>query len=164
MGALSASAARSLTHFSPEGGVHMVDVSDKPVSDRVARAEAFVRMGPAAREALRGAHLTKGDAFTVAQIAGIAAAKQAGTLIPLAHPIAVSGTSVKFEWQDDVLRIETEVKTSGQTGVEMEALVAAAIAALAIYDMTKSIERGVTVERVALIEKRGGKSGRWRRE
>lgn len=142
----------------------MVDVSEKPVSERVARAEAFVRMGAAARQALREAHLPKGDALTVAQIAGIAAAKQTSALIPLAHPIAVSGTSVKFEWQGDVLRIETEVKTSAQTGVEMEALVAAAIAALAIYDMTKSIERGITIERITLIEKRGGKSGTWQRE
>jgi cyclic pyranopterin monophosphate synthase len=142
----------------------MVDVSDKPVSDRIARAEAIVRMGPNARESLRKSRLTKGDALTVAQIAGIAAAKQTGTLIPLAHPIALSGTSVKFEWQDDALRIETEVKTSAQTGVEMEALVAAAIAALAIYDMTKSIERGISIERIALIEKRGGKSGTWQRE
>lgn len=142
----------------------MVDVSNKPVSERVARAEAFVRMGDAAREALRETHLPKGDALTVAQIAGIAAAKQTGTLIPLAHPIALSGTSVKIEWEGELLRIETEVKTSAQTGVEMEALVAAAIAALAIYDMTKSVERGVTIERIALLEKRGGKSGSWQRE
>lgn len=142
----------------------MVDVSNKPVSERVARAEAFVRMGVAAREALRETHLPKGDALTVAQIAGIAAAKQTGTLIPLAHPIALSGTSVKIEWEGELLRIETEVKTSAQTGVEMEALVAAAIAALAIYDMTKSVERGVTIERIALLEKRGGKSGSWQRE
>jgi cyclic pyranopterin monophosphate synthase len=164
MGALPTRAAHPLTHFSPEGGVRMVDVSHKPVSERVARAEAFVRMGSAAREALRADRLMKGDALTVAQIAGIAAAKQTGTLIPLAHPIPLSGTSVKFEWQGETLRIETEARTSAQTGVEMEALVAATIAALAIYDMTKSIERGITIERVALLEKRGGKSGVWRRE
>jgi cyclic pyranopterin phosphate synthase len=142
----------------------MVDVSEKAVTERSARAEAIVRMGTRAREALRAATLAKGDALTVAQIAGIAAAKQTGSLIPLAHALPLGNVSVRFEWDGDLLRIESEAKTSAQTGVEMEALVAAAIAALTIYDMTKSIERDITIERIALLEKRGGKSGTWTRE
>jgi cyclic pyranopterin phosphate synthase len=139
----------------------MVDVSAKSIAERSARAEAFVRMGAAAREALRNESLAKGDALVTAQIAGIAAAKQTGTLIPLAHTLPLSSVSVTFYWLDDALRIETEAKTSAQTGVEMEALVAAAVAALTVYDMAKALDRSITVERIALLEKRGGKSGDW---
>lgn len=139
----------------------MVDVTGKRVTERSARAEAFVRMNASAREGLRQATLRKGDAIATARIAGIAAAKQTATLIPLAHALPLGSMRVEFEWFDDGLRIETEAKTSAQTGVEMEALVAASVAALAIYDMTKGIDRSISIERIALLEKRGGKSGDW---
>ncbi|HEY9086380.1 MAG TPA: cyclic pyranopterin monophosphate synthase MoaC [Candidatus Tyrphobacter sp.] len=151
------------SHFSPDGSVSMVDVSAKAVTARTARAEALVRMSVEARRALREATLSKGDAFVTAQIAGIAAAKQTGTLIPLAHSLPLAGVAVSFEWTaDDRLRIEAEARTTAQTGVEMEALVAASIAALTVYDMAKAIDKSITIERVALLEKTGGKSGTWR--
>jgi cyclic pyranopterin phosphate synthase len=140
----------------------MVDVTGKAVTARTARAEALVRFPPDAARALREATLPKGDAFVTAQIAGIMAAKQAATLIPLAHPIPLAQIDVRFEWQsDDVLRVEALAVTNAQTGVEMEAMVAASIAALTIYDMTKAVDKGITVEAVRLLEKTGGKSGRW---
>ncbi len=142
----------------------MVDVSAKPITQRSAKAEAVVRLNAQARDALRNARLGKGDAFVAAQIAGIAAAKRTATLIPLAHALALSSVNVRFDWLDDTLRIEAEAKTSAQTGVEMEALVAVAIAALTIYDMTKALDRAIAIERIALLEKRGGKSGEWMRE
>jgi cyclic pyranopterin phosphate synthase len=141
----------------------MVDVSGKAASARTARAEARVRMSPAAQAALREATLPKGDAFVVAQLAGIMAAKQTATLIPLAHPLPLAKVDVRFEWSDDgALRIEAEARTSAQTGVEMEAMVAASIAALTIYDMTKAVDKGISIESVRLLEKSGGKSGTWR--
>lgn len=137
----------------------MVDVSHKPVSARTARASAHVRMSPAAAQALRDATLPKGDAFVAAQLAGILAAKQTGNLIPLAHPLPLAHVDVTFAWEDDVrLRIESTASTSAQTGVEMEAMVAASIAALTIYDMTKAVDKGIVVESVRLLSKTGGKS------
>ena len=141
----------------------MVDVSGKAASARTARAEARVRMSPAAREALRGATLSKGDAFVTAQIAGIMAAKQTANLIPLTHPLPLAKVDVRFEWTGDgALRIEAEAVTTAQTGVEMEAMVAASVAALTIYDMTKAVDKGITIEGIRLLEKSGGKSGAWR--
>ena len=137
----------------------MVDVSGKPVTARTARAEALVRMKPEAAQALRDATLPKGDAFVAAQLAGILAAKSTGTLIPLAHPLPLAHVDVAFAWAaDDVLRIESTATTSAQTGVEMEAMVAASIAALTIYDMTKAVDKGIVIERVRLLSKTGGKS------
>jgi len=141
----------------------MVDVSGKAASARTARAEARVRMSPAAQTALREATLPKGDAFVTAQIAGIMAAKQTANLIPLAHPLPLAKVDVRFEWADDgSLRIEAEAVTTAQTGVEMEAMVAAGVAALTIYDMTKAVDKGITIEGIRLLEKSGGKSGTWR--
>lgn len=138
----------------------MVDVSSKPVTARTARAQALVRMSPAAAQALRDATLAKGDAFVAAQLAGIMAAKQTGSLIPLAHTLALANVGVTFAWQEDeVLRVEAVATTSAQTGVEMEAMVAASIAALTIYDMTKAVDKGIVVESVRLLSKSGGKSG-----
>jgi cyclic pyranopterin monophosphate synthase len=142
----------------------MVDVSAKRVTARTARAEAFVRMTRAAQTALRAATLAKGDAFVTAQIAGIAAAKRTATLIPLAHPLPLDGVDVRFEWCDGALRIETEARTAARTGVEMEAMVAAAVAALTIYDMSKALDKGITIEAVRLLSKTGGKSRRWIRK
>jgi cyclic pyranopterin phosphate synthase len=137
----------------------MVDVSGKSVTSRFARAQALVRMNAAARTAIRDATLAKGDAFVAAQIAGILAAKQTGLLIPLAHPLPLTSVDVGFEWcADDALAIEASARTDAQTGVEMEALMAATIAALTIYDMTKALDRGITIESIRLLEKTGGKA------
>jgi len=140
----------------------MVDVGAKDVTRRTARACALVRLPPRAAEALRRATLPKGDAFVAAQIAGILAAKRTGELIPLCHPLALDAVDVRFSWSgDDVLRIETQATTSSKTGVEMEAMVAASVAALTIYDMCKSVDKGIVIEQVRLLEKTGGKSGDW---
>ena len=139
----------------------MVDVSAKAATLRTARAGARVRLGPAAAQGLREATLGKGDAFVTAQLAGIMAAKQTGTLIPLAHPLPLAQVDVRFAWDGDTIEIEATARTSAQTGVEMEAMVAASIAALTIYDMTKAIDKGIVVESVRLLEKTGGKSGTW---
>ena len=140
----------------------MVDVSGKAVSTRTARAEARVRMSPQAATMLRESTLPKGDAFVTAQLAGIMAAKQTASLIPLAHPLPLARVDVRIDWADETtLRIEAEATTSAQTGVEMEAMVAATLAALTIYDMSKAMDKGICIESVRLLEKTGGKSGHW---
>lgn len=140
----------------------MVDVARKTPTLRTARAEARVHMLPATASALRDATLPKGDAFVAAQIAGILAAKQTGALIPLAHTLPLSSVDVSFSWLDGAtLRIGTQASTTGQTGVEMEALVAASVAALTVYDMCKSLEKGIVIEGLRLLSKTGGKSGDW---
>jgi cyclic pyranopterin monophosphate synthase len=150
------------SHILADGGISMVDVSTKPVTARTARAQALVRMSPQAAQALRDATLPKGDAFVAAQLAGIMAAKQTGGLIPLAHPLPLAHVEVTFSWDDDqLLRVEASATTSAQTGVEMEAMIAASIAALTIYDMTKAVDKGIVVESVRLLSKSGGKSGEW---
>ncbi len=141
----------------------MVDVSAKAVSARTALACALVRMTAVAAEALRDATLPTGDAFVGAQIAVLLADKPPGTLIPLAHPLPLAQVSVEFAWETpERLRIEARASTSAQTGVEMEAMVAASIAALTIYDMAKALDKGIVIESVRLLEKTGGKSGTWR--
>jgi len=140
----------------------MVDVGAKAVSARTARACALVRLPPAAAAALREATLPKGDAFVTAQVAGILAAKRTGELIPLCHPLPLDAVDVTFAWEGDVLRIESRATTTAKTGVEMEAMVAASVAALTIYDMCKSVDKGIVIEAVRLLEKTGGKSGVWR--
>jgi cyclic pyranopterin monophosphate synthase len=152
------------SHIARDGSIAMVDVSGKRLSSRFARAEALVRMNPAAQAALRAATLPKGDALVAAQLAGIMAAKQTAALIPLTHPLPLSSVDVRFDWRrDGVLRVEAEARTTARTGVEMEAMVAASVAALTIYDMSKSLDKGITIESVRLLSKRGGKSGEWRR-
>ena len=142
----------------------MVDVSGKDVSARVAVAEALVRMNSAAQTAVREATLPKGDAFVAAQIAGIMAAKATASLIPLTHALPLSSVDVRFEWTGDgAVRVRAEARTAAQTGVEMEAMVAASIAALTIYDMAKALDKGIVIEAVRLLEKSGGKSGHWTR-
>jgi cyclic pyranopterin phosphate synthase len=148
-----------LSHVATDGSVAMVEVSGKSVTSRFARAQALVRMNAAAQTAIRDATLAKGDALVAAQIAGILAAKQTSTLIPLAHPLPLTSVDVRFDWRaDGVLEIEAAARTDAQTGVEMEALVAATIAALTIYDMTKALDKGITIESVRLLEKTGGKT------
>jgi cyclic pyranopterin monophosphate synthase len=154
--------AVKLSHIAAGGGISMVDVSGKRSSMRTARAEALVRMNREARSALRSATLSKGDAFVAAQLAGIMAAKQTSSLIPLTHPLPLAAVEVGFDWRDDgALRIEAQARTAAQTGVEMEAMVAASIAALTIYDMTKALDKSITIESVRLLSKSGGKSGAW---
>ena len=150
------------SHFADDGSIFMVDVSGKAATARTARAQARVRLGSAAASALRNATLDKGDAFAAAQLAGIMAAKQTPSLIPLTHGIPLAKVDVAFSWDGDVLVIDTTAATVAQTGVEMEAMVAAAVSALTIYDMTKAVEKGITIESVRLLEKTGGKSGAWR--
>lgn len=151
------------SHVTPGGGVAMVDVGAKAVTERSAHARARVRMSPATEAALRETTLAKGDAFVTAQLAGIMAAKQTATLIPLAHPLPLSSVDVSLSWAGPgVLQIDAVARTTAQTGVEMEAMTAAAVAALTIYDMSKSLEKGIVVESIMLVEKRGGKSGTWR--
>lgn len=141
----------------------MVDVGAKAITERLARARAIVCMSVATEAALRKATSAKGDAFVAAQVAGIMAAKQTATLIPLAHPLPLTSVDVEFAWVGaGRLQIEAVARTTAQTGVEMEAMTAAAIAALTVYDMTKALERGIRIESVALVEKRGGKSGHWK--
>lgn len=149
-----------LSHVATDGSVAMVDVSGKSVTSRFARARAVVRMNAAAQAAIRDATLAKGDALATAQIAGILAAKQTANLIPLAHPLPLTSVDVRLDWRaDGSLEIEAAARTAARTGVEMEAMVAATIAALTIYDMTKALDRSITIESVRLLEKRGGKSG-----
>ena len=140
----------------------MVDVGDKQVTDRRAVARAVVRMSPDTAAAVARGDAPKGDVVSTARLAGIQAAKRTAELIPLCHPLPLSFVDVRIEVLDDRVEIETEARTSGQTGVEMEALTAASVAALTVYDMVKGIERGVEVATVALLEKTGGKSD-WRR-
>ncbi len=149
------------SHFADDGSIFMVDVSAKAATVRTARAQARIRLGAAAASALRNATLQKGDAFAAAQIAGIMAAKNTPSLIPLAHGIPLAKIDVGFSWDGDVLVIETIASTVAQTGVEMEAMVAAAVSALTIYDMAKAVEKGIAIESVRLLEKTGGKSGDW---
>lgn len=147
------------SHIARDGSVTMVDVSNKAVTKRSARAEALVRLNPPAVTALKRATLPKGDAFVTAQLAGVMAAKQTATLIPLAHPLPLSSVDVCFEWcADGLLRVEAQARTTARTGVEMEAMVAASVAALTIYDMSKSLDKGITIESVRLLSKSGGKS------
>ncbi len=139
----------------------MVDVSQKNATQRTARAQARVRMPAEAAQALRDATLAKGDALAAAQLAGIMAAKQTPSLIPLAHAIPLAKVDVAFSWDGDVLVIDASARTIAQTGVEMEAMVAASVSALTIYDMAKAVSKGIVIESVRLLEKTGGKSGSW---
>jgi len=143
----------------------MVDVSEKRETVREAIARATLRMKPATLRVIRQGNAPKGDVLGVARTAGILAAKRTPQLIPLCHPLRITGVDVTFD--DDLKRgelmVEARVRTVDKTGVEMEALTAAAVAALTVYDMVKAVERGVTISRVQLIEKLGGKSGHWRR-
>ena len=153
-----------LTHLDDSGHAHMVDVGDKAETQRLGVAEAFVQMQPETLALILDGGHKKGDVLAVARIAGIQAAKRTWELIPLCHPIML--TSVKIEIApvgDDCLRIEARCKNSGQTGVEMEALTAASVAALTIYDMCKAVDRGMSVDNLRLVEKAGGKSGDWSR-
>jgi cyclic pyranopterin phosphate synthase len=150
-----------LPHLDADGHARMVDVGAKPDTDRVAVAEATVHLNSSTAEALFGGQLPKGDALAVARIAGIQAAKKTADLIPLCHPLALTSSQVDVERCDEGARITARVATTGPTGVEMEALTAASVAALALYDMIKGLERGAVIGPVQLLEKSGGRSGEW---
>ena len=148
-----------LTHVDAAGKARMVDVSGKDVTRRVATAQAIVTMLPETLERIRQNALAKGDALGVARVAGILAAKRTDELIPLCHSLPLSDVSVDFEFGDGRLIIRTSATTAAQTGVEMEALTAATVAALTVYDMAKAIDKRMTIEGVHLVSKTGGKSG-----
>jgi cyclic pyranopterin monophosphate synthase len=152
-----------LTHLDEEGAARMVDVGAKPATSREAVAECVVRMAPETVRAVREATLAKGDAISVARVAGIMAAKRTPDLIPLCHPLPLSSVEVHFQLRENGVRIESRARVSGQTGVEMEALTAAAVAGLTLIDMVKAVEKGVYLESVRLLAKSGGKSGSWTR-
>jgi len=154
-----------LTHFDEHGASRMVDTTDKPETHRLARASALVRMASATVALIRDHALAKGDVLAVARLAGIMAAKRTGDLIPLCHPLPITSATVDFAFVgDDLLQIEATVRVFGRTGVEMEALTAVSVAALTVYDMCKAVDRVMTVERVRLEEKSGGRSGTFQRD
>lgn len=152
-----------LTHIDETGRAHMVDVSDKAVTSREATAEGFVRMDAATLALALSGDAKKGDVRATAEIAGIMAAKKTADLIPLCHPLALSKVEVRVTPAEGGLAVTARVKTSGQTGVEMEALTAVSVACLTIYDMLKAADKGMTIETVRLLTKSGGKSGDWAR-
>jgi cyclic pyranopterin phosphate synthase len=151
-----------LTHIDAEGRARMVDVSDKPATAREAVAMGLVRMSAATKALALSGGGRKGDVRAAAEIAGVMAAKRTADLIPLCHPLALSKVEVGVEPADDGLAVTARVKTTGPTGVEMEALTAVAVACLTLYDMLKAAERGMIIEAVRLVEKTGGASGDWR--
>lgn len=152
----------TLTHLDEHGAARMVDVTDKAITYRVAVAEASVRMLPQTLAMIVDGRHAKGDVFAVARIAGIQAAKKTSELIPLCHPLLLSSVKVELQAQgEDSVLISATCKLSGQTGVEMEALTAASVAALTIYDMCKAVDKGMVIGNIRLLQKSGGKSGDW---
>ncbi len=151
-----------LTHVDPQGKASMVDISDKEVTSREARAEVFIQLTTETVTRIQENSMKKGDVLSVARIAGIQAAKKCADLIPLCHPLMLSKVAVDFEWKDNNrLRVESYCKLSGKTGVEMEALTAASVAALTIFDMCKAIDKSMIIDGLKVLEKKGGRSGHW---
>ncbi|MCR8725473.1 cyclic pyranopterin monophosphate synthase MoaC [Frigidibacter sp. ROC022] len=150
-----------LTHFDGDGQAHMVDVSGKPVTDRLAVARGHVKMSPETLEIVKQGSAKKGDVLAVARLAGIMAAKRTSELIPLCHPLPITKVALDLGTDEDGVTVEATVKTSGQTGVEMEALTAVSVACLTVYDMLKAVEKGMVIGEIGLILKDGGKSGRY---
>ena len=151
-----------LTHLDSEGNARMVDVGGKAETRRVAIASGLIRMSAEALAAIRDGEVPKGDVLAAARIAGIMAAKKTAELIPLCHPLALDAVTVDFAFEDAALRATATASLSGRTGVEMEAMTAVSVALLTIYDMAKAVDKGMVIDGVRLIEKRGGKSGDWR--
>ncbi len=153
----------SLTHFDGKGDAHMVDVSDKAVTSRIATAEGHIRMAPQTYEIISEGRAKKGDVLSVARLAGIMGAKKTPDLIPLCHPLPVTKVAVELTLDPDLpgVRIEGTVKTTGQTGVEMEALTAVSVAALTVYDMAKAVDKAMEIGGIRVTLKDGGKSGRY---
>jgi cyclic pyranopterin phosphate synthase len=151
----------TLTHIDAKGNANMVDVGNKPVTQRMARARGQILLKPSTIALIKEGSMKKGDVLTVAKIAGIQAAKRTAELIPLCHPLMINKIDITLEINDSLpgVEIESRVITEGKTGVEMEALTAVSVAALAVYDMVKAVEKGAKIENIRLVEKRGGLSG-----
>ena len=158
---LESAVSKKLTHLDASGRPRMVDVSAKPSTQRVARAEAWVRMSPEALEAITTGAVKKGDVTRIAELAGIQGAKRTSDLIPLCHPLPIDAVEVTVVAEAGAIHIEATVSAFWRTGVEMEALAAVNAAALTVYDMTKAIDRGMVIDGVRLLEKHGGRSGSW---
>ena len=159
------SMSNDLSHFDDQGATRMVDVGEKPVTSRMARASGRVVMQPATLARIQQRGFAKGDVLEVARLAGIMAAKRTGELIPLCHPLPLDAVTIGFSFPDDrTVTIEAEVRVTAKTGVEMEALTAVSVAALTIYDMCKAIDRGMVIDQIRLEEKSGGRSGHFVRE
>ena len=154
--------SKSLTHIDADGTARMVDVGAKPETQRLAIASGRIRMSAAALAAVRAGDAPKGDVLGTARIAGIMAAKRTGDLIPMCHPLMLDAVNIDFVFEDDAIRATATASLTGRTGVEMEAITAASIALVTIYDMAKALDKGMVIEDIRLIEKRGGKSGLWR--
>ena len=152
---------KNLSHLDAAGNARMVDVGGKPVSERIARAAARVTMAPETIRLLLDRALPKGDVLSVARVAGIMAAKETSSLIPMCHPLGIEHVQVDFRVDEEVsaVMIEASVSVSGKTGVEMEALTAASVAALTVYDMCKAVDKGMEIDGIAVLEKSGGRSG-----
>ena len=155
----------SFSHFDDSGASRMVDVSKKASTDRIAVAAVEIVMAAETMRRIRDKSFSKGDVLEVGRLAGIMASKQTSNLIPLCHPLAISGVTINFDFVNETtLAATATVKTTGQTGVEMEALTAASVTALTVYDMCKSVDRAMVIQRLRLLEKQGGKSGHYKRE
>ena len=152
------------THFNKQGRARMVDVTDKPPSYRSATAAGTVRMLPSTVEAIRTGGVPKGDVLAVAQVAGVMAAKRTSDVIPMCHPLSLTGVDLRFTLREDAVDIEATVRCKGETGVEMEALHAVSAAALTVYDMCKALQKDMVVSDIRLLEKTGGKSGDYHRK
>lgn len=150
------------THLDDTGAAHMVDVGAKPATQRRAVAGGRITMSAAALDAIRGGNAPKGDVLSTARIAGIMAAKRTADLIPLCHPLALTKVGIDFEWEADGISVRATAATNGPTGVEMEALTAASVALLTLYDMAKALDRAMVLGDIRLLEKSGGRSGDWR--
>ncbi|MCR2833757.1 cyclic pyranopterin monophosphate synthase MoaC [Parerythrobacter lacustris] len=153
----------TLTHLDASSTARMVDIGSKAETARLAVAEGFIRIAPEALAAIEAGNAPKGDVLGTARIAGIMAAKRTGELIPLCHPLALDAVSIDFAIEPEGIRAVATASLTGKTGVEMEALAAVSLALLTIYDMAKAIDKGMVIEQVRLIAKRGGKSGDWTR-
>ena len=151
----------TLTHLDATGAAHMVDVGGKTETQRMARAGGVIRMSAEALAAIRAGDAPKGDVLGTARIAGIMAAKRTAELIPLCHPLALTSVEVAFEYIEGGIEVSATASLSGKTGVEMEAMTAASVALLTVYDMAKALDKGMVIDGVRLLEKRGGKSGHW---
>jgi cyclic pyranopterin phosphate synthase len=150
-----------LTHLDEAGAAHMVDVGGKAETRRMARAGGLIRMSAEALAAIKAGDAPKGDVLGTARIAGIMAAKKTAELIPLCHPLALTSVEVTFDYVEGGIAVSAAASLTGKTGVEMEAMTAASVALLTIYDMAKALDKGMVIDGVRLLEKRGGKSGHW---
>lgn len=152
-----------LTHLNNEGRAKMVDVTDKAITNRLAVAEGIIYMDKETVDAITGGTVKKGDVLSVAQVAGIMATKKTSDIIPMCHPLMITGADISFEVKETSIIIRSTVKCKGETGVEMEALTGVSVAALTIYDMCKAIQKDMTIGEIKLVEKSGGKSGDYKR-